>query len=316
MNVDRAREAGIVIASVAWRDARNCSRPAIGSPMDCCPVKAAAFQVNRSLKTYRFDEAASVIYQFFWGDFCDWYLEMVKLRLDFADPAKRSATIDAIGTLLQAFESTLRLLSPFMPFLTEELWHAIYGGEPPGPSIALMSYPITGFENQPHGGVALASGFGGVLEEMDDLQRVAVAVRRLRKDRSVPEKEHVTAHLYSATQSRVVGAVRHGDLLRLLARVSSIDINKNPLIGPNIRSESDFDVSIDYEPTIDVPAERERLTKELAKLEKALASAERQLSNQTFLDKAPPHIVDGLRKAEADNRLLIEKTRKAIEDLR
>jgi valyl-tRNA synthetase len=67
--------------------------------------------------------------------------------------------------------------------------------------------------------------------------------------------------------------------------------------------------------TIDIPAERERLTKELAKLEKALASAERQLSNPAFLDKAPPHVVEGLRKMEADTRLLIEKTRKALDDL-
>ena len=70
-----------------------------------------------------------------------------------------------------------------------------------------------------------------------------------------------------------------------------------------------------YEKTIDIPAERERLTKELTKLEKALASAERQLSNPAFLDKAPTHVIEGLRKMEADTRLLIEKTRKALDDL-
>jgi valyl-tRNA synthetase len=85
--------------------------------------------------------------------------------------------------------------------------------------------------------------------------------------------------------------------------------------GAAIRSTPQFDVQVIYEKHIDIPAERERLTKELAKLEKALASAERQLSNQAFLEKAPPHVVEGLRKAEAENRLLIEKTRKALDDL-
>jgi valyl-tRNA synthetase len=85
--------------------------------------------------------------------------------------------------------------------------------------------------------------------------------------------------------------------------------------GAAIRSTSQFDVQVIYEKTIDVPAECERLSKELAKLEKALVSAERQLSNRAFLDKAPPHVVEGLRKAEAENRILIEKTRKALDDL-
>jgi valyl-tRNA synthetase len=80
-------------------------------------------------------------------------------------------------------------------------------------------------------------------------------------------------------------------------------------------SNGPTDIYVDYEKPIDTAAERERLTKELAKLEKALASAERQLSNQAFLDKAPPHVIEGLRKAAAENRLLIEKTRKALDDL-
>jgi valyl-tRNA synthetase len=85
--------------------------------------------------------------------------------------------------------------------------------------------------------------------------------------------------------------------------------------GAVIRSTPQFDVTVIYEKTIDVAAERERLSKELEKQEKGLASAERQLSNPAFLEKAPPHVVEGLRKMEADTRLLIEKTRKALADL-
>ncbi len=81
------------------------------------------------------------VYQFFWGSFCDWYLEIIKLRLDFSETADKAKTKAALTTLVQVFEAALRLLSPFMPFLTEELWHAIHDGNPPAKSIALAIYP-------------------------------------------------------------------------------------------------------------------------------------------------------------------------------
>jgi valyl-tRNA synthetase len=137
------------------------------------------------------------------------------------ETADKAAVSAALTTLLNVFESSLRLLSPFMPFLTEELWHALYEGS---------------------------------------------------------DRDGKYSNLPWQTYGKV-------------------------------------DVFVEYEKTIDIAAERERLTKEITKLEKALASAQRQLSNQAFLDKAPPHVVEGLRKAEAENRLLIEKTRKALDDL-
>ena len=94
--------------------------------------------MNQALENYRFDDAANSIYQFFWGSFCDWYLEIVKLRLDFAETADKSTAADiARPHLSRCFEASLRLLSPFMPFLTEEIWHALYDGNPPAKSIAL-----------------------------------------------------------------------------------------------------------------------------------------------------------------------------------
>ena len=97
--------------------------------------------MNQALENYRFDDAANAIYQFFWGSFCDWYLEIVKLRLDFAETADKAKTKAALTTLVAVFEASLRLLSPFMPFLTEEIWHAVYDGNPPAKSIALTRFP-------------------------------------------------------------------------------------------------------------------------------------------------------------------------------
>ena len=94
--------------------------------------------VNEAWQTYRFHEAANRIYDFFWGDFCDWYIELVKPRL--APRTGLRAGI-ACGNLVSLFEASLRLLHPVMPFITEEIWHAVYDGNPPMKSIALAAYP-------------------------------------------------------------------------------------------------------------------------------------------------------------------------------
>jgi valyl-tRNA synthetase len=303
MNVDRAREAGIEIDPSVLSQT-----PAVppDAPLDArwivARLNSVAAEINAGLADYRFDEAASLVYQFFWGDFCDWYLEIVKLRLDFGDTANQAATKAALTNLLQVFEAALRLLSPFMPFLTEELWRALYESEPPAKSIALTRYPA----GQSHADDVAETSFGL-------LQELIVSVRALRKDLGVEEKAPVPILIRSAND----GAVFEDNLeiIQRLARVSSVESVSMMPEGATIRSTPQFDVQVIYEKTIDVAAERERLTKELAKLEKALASAERQLSNQAFLDKAPPHVVEGLRRAEADNRLLIDKTRKALDDL-
>jgi valyl-tRNA synthetase len=101
----------------------------------------AAKDVNESLQTYRFDEAATRIYDFFWGEFCDWYIELIKPRLNFEEGADKACAKIACANLVNLFEASLRLLHPVMPFITEEIWHAIYDGKPPLKSIALASYP-------------------------------------------------------------------------------------------------------------------------------------------------------------------------------
>ena len=94
-----------------------------------------AGEVSDALKAYRFDDAARAIYDFFWGEFCDWYIELVKPRLE--EGAPREAAEVACGNLVRLFEASLRLLHPVMPFITEEIWHAIYDGAPPVKSLAI-----------------------------------------------------------------------------------------------------------------------------------------------------------------------------------
>ena len=155
MNLDRAEEAGFRMTMGS--DASIEALPE-GTPLETrwivTRLSAVAAEVERALGVYRFDEAASAVYQFFWGEFCDWYLELIKLRLDFgigdgAEQAeisaeKRESTAVSLAALVGVFEAALRLLSPFMPFLTEEIWHALYNGAPPTKSIALTRYPRAG----------------------------------------------------------------------------------------------------------------------------------------------------------------------------
>jgi valyl-tRNA synthetase len=349
MNLDRAREAGIEVTlpnpseGVILSDPERAQRvegdskdPEGAGPVhtassfstsnpEATPLEtrwilsrlnAVSAEVHRALSDYRFDEAASAIYQFFWGDLCDWYLEIVKLRLNFeptndlpfptSEDAEDSVeqTRAALTTFVHVFESALRLLSPFMPFLTEEIWHALYAGLPPAKSIALTHYP------QPQDYACDEAALG----EMQTLQELIATIRALRKELAVPERESATIRIHGDAQ--ILDSLQFSqDILARLARVSGIEVSDDPLTGNNARSTANFDIAVLYERQIDVPAERERLTKDLAKYEKGLAAAERQLSNESFMAKAPAHIVEGLRKQAAETRTLHDKTKAALDAL-
>ncbi len=274
-------------------------------------LRAVCAEVDRALNDYRFDEAANAVYQFFWGEFCDWYLELVKLRLDFpesidegATPIQNPETAISLAGLVGVFEASLRLLSPFMPFLTEELWHALYEGEAPAKSIALTRYPQP--DDFPADDVAT--------EAVTTLQDLIVTVRALRKELSVPEKEAAPILLHG--DNRVLAlADANRDMLARMARVSDVDFAQEPLTGSAARSGTGFDVTIVYEKQIDVPAERERLTKELARLAKGLEAANRQLGNDGFLAKAPVAVVEGLKKQRAETQSLHSKAQAALDAL-
>jgi valyl-tRNA synthetase len=262
-----------------------------------------ATEVNGALESYRFDEAASAIYQFFWGDFCDWYLEILKLPLDPSNLDEGEKVL-ALLTLLAVFESSLRMLSPFMPFLTEELWHAYHNGRPPAKSIALMPYPRV--DNPIHDEEA-ESGMGL-------LQSLITEIRALRKEVGIEEKAEVPIELRADAQLKQL-AEENRDIIERLARVSEIRFVEQISAGLSKHHTPAFDVAVVYQRTIDVAAERERLTKDIAKYEKGLAAAERQLGNEGFLSKAPAQVVEGLKKQAAETKTLLEKARAALEAL-
>jgi valyl-tRNA synthetase len=306
MNVDHAAKVGIKVdlASIAKDLQLDSDEGTLADRWITSWLALTAKNIDSALNQYRFDDAASVVYQFFWGDFCDWYLEIAKLQLDYSETANHEATRRSLQVLVGVFEAALRLLSPFMPFLTEELWHAVYGGDLPSKSIALVRYPSSD--------IARPNLVAHV--NMGLLQELIVEVRALRKEIGVEEKAvtPIEVCIFSGAQPVLK---ENRAIIERMARVSEVRFVEGITAGLSKHSTTNFDVAVVYERTIDVPAERDRLTKDIAKYEKGLAAAERQLGNEGFLAKAPAHIVEGLKKQESETRLLLEKAHAALEAL-
>src|SRR5580700_9058182 len=263
-------------------------------------------EVNDALETYRFHEAANCIYDFFWGEFCDWYLELIKPRLNFEESADQTQARAACANLVTLFDSSLRLLHPVMPFITEEIWQAIYEGKPPLKSIALAGYPRPD-ETQ----IDLSAE-----TEMAILQDLIVNIRNVRAELKVEPKVKIEVEVFAHEPAiRAMIEQNHGAVERLanVAKLTFVGASLAKQAGA--RSTARFDLHVIYERKIDVAAERERLNKESDKIEKEFANNQRQLSNQQFLAKAPEKVVDGLRRREQELLALREKIKLQLDGL-
>ena len=189
-----------------------------------------------------------------------------------------------------------------MPFITEEIWHAIYDGRPPLKSIALAAY--TQRDD--------AQLSAEAETEMAVLQDLIVSVRNVRAELKVSPKVRLPIEIFAAPEVRE--SVKHNAAaVDRLATVDGILFVEHSLAKEtNARTTARFEVRVVYEQKVDVAAERERLNKELEKLEREFANAQRQLGNQQFLSKAPASVVEGLRKREAELRMLQERARTAL----
>jgi valyl-tRNA synthetase len=300
MNLDRVNAAGSDPASLtSGTDEAQLSK--LENRWIYSRFYRVAGEVNQSLTDYRFDEAANTIYKFFWGEFCDWYLEIIKPSLLGAPEDARSA-LTFLGDI---FEGSLRLLSPLMPFITEEVWHAMYDGKPPAKSIALASYPQREerwINDQAE-------------EQMAVLQDLIEKIRNMRAEMKVEPKVKTPLQVHAAADIQKLVNENRG-MVERLASVDGIEfVDASLAQKPGARTTPKFEVALVYEQKVDVAAERERLTKELNKLETELASANRQLGNEQFLAKAPPAVVEGIRRRQGELHGLIEKTKNALDGL-
>ena len=311
MNLDRAEQSGAfstakfleVAAASAAEEGILAFHPAtLEDRWILSRFNRVAGEVNDAFATYRFHEAAHVIYDFFWGEFCDWYLELIKPRLNADDP---QTVGHASANLVALFEASLRLLSPIMPFITEEIWQALHNGHPAVKSIALAPFPRSRGQQID----------ADAETDMAILQDLIVSIRNVRAELKVETRALVPIQVHAGDGVRRI-IENNRPAVEKQANVSEVAFVSDSLAKQaGARTTARFEVRVIYEKQIDKAAERERLNKELARIEKEIENAQRQLGNEAFLSKAPAKVVDGLRRGLEEKRMVRDKNRTALEQL-
>jgi valyl-tRNA synthetase len=305
VNLHKIEAAGVTLEELAAPEVRSAAPHRHGGTLELVErwifsrASRVSAEINAALGEFRFHEAAHVVYHFFWGEFCDWYIEWVKPRLDSPD---RDVARTAWRNLFAVFHAALRLLHPFMPFLTEELWHRL-PRRAGVKSIALDRFPEPREVWQDE----------QAEKQMALVQKIIGDAREIRADLKLDPKKTVAAEI-SSTDSAVRTLVEaHRDPILRLATLSGLQIGSGHLSakGGVIRSTAQFDLRIPYGKAIDVRAEVARLRKEIEKLARDLESKQNRLADQTFRGRAPEEIVRSLettlRERQVEYKKLVER---------
>jgi valyl-tRNA synthetase len=309
VNLEKFEQGGATLEELATPDIRAKAPYALEGAVPLrdawifARLGATIEQMNDALANYRFHEGAQGVYQFFWGDFCDWYIEWVKPDLQSADQER---AVVAWRNLFAVFEVALRLLHPFMPFLTEELWHQ-FPQRTGAKSIALERFPE----------VRDIWRNNAALEEFGLLQEIITAVRNIRAEMKLDPKKKVAAELSVADEATRTSVEANRDGIVRLGLLTALNITEGRLAqsGGAVRSSAKFDLRIEYTETMDAAAECAKITKELEGLRKAIGSKEKQLGDETFRSRAPEKIIRGLEATLATQRIEMQKLTARFEQL-
>ena len=297
VNLDKYEEGGATMEALAAPSVREKAPYAHAGVVPLADrwlfarVAATVETVNDALTNYRFHEAAQAVYQFFWGDFCDWYIEWVKPDLQNADRVRADV---AWKNLFGGFDAALRLLHPFMPFLTEELWHQLplkAGGK----SIALDAFPAARAEWKDAAAMA----------EFGLIQEVIGHAREVRSENRLPTKLPLRASLSCAKDSDFSVMKENRERIERIAGLSQLDVRIGTGGGTAgvLRSTAHYDLLIAWDIEINTEVEIAKIRKELEQLTNSIQSRETRLSNSQFRAKAPSSVVKNEERTLAEQRL-------------
>jgi valyl-tRNA synthetase len=265
-------------------------------------TERATAAVTAALEAYKFNEAAGAIYEFIWDEFCDWYLELIKPILAGDDEI---AKIETRTTVAWVLDQCLKLLHPFMPFITEELWtHMVEHGVARRSLLALSVWPtVQGLADK-----AADEEIGWVVKLISD-------VRSVRNEMNVPAGAKIPLVVSGADDATVARARAHDETIRRLARLDSISFAPTPPKLAALIVIGDATMALPLEGVIDMDAERKRLTKEIDKAESDLAKAQAFLANEANVARSPEHVVALNRERMAEGSGRIGRLKSALKQI-
>ena len=248
---------------------------------------------------FRFNDALKSAYEFIWNDFCDWYIEMSKPVLFGKDAERKAVTLQV---LLSCLDGALRILHPFMPFVTEEIWQKLPGSE--------------GFLMQASFPVAEAARVNVPLEqEIGELMEAVRVIRNLRASANISPARKVTVRVIN-NASTSAAFINYADLFRSLAGVENLSLVDAKPSGHLVSLMGSCEVCLDLAGLIDVPVELARVDNELGKIEKEMAKISVKLENADFVSKAPAEVVDKIREGIDSYQQQIIKLKEYQNELR
>jgi valyl-tRNA synthetase len=260
-------------------------------------------EYNDALTNFHINESTKVLYDFFWHDFCDWYVELVKTRF-YGDESPEVKRI-VVQRALWIFDRALRMLHPHMPFISEELWQHLTDRK--GQSILRAELPTVE-----------ARWIDEKTEsDMAFVQNVINAVRTIRGENNIPPSTEIRVHVRPSTEQREQIFDAYGKYVKKLARVGTIDIIAPTWVPKRAASAvvDGAEIFIPLEGVIDISAERARLEKEIGRVQHLLDTIDKKLSNADFVNRAPKEVVQKEREKRANFTTNLEKLRRNLEQL-
>ncbi|MEY2804055.1 MAG: Valine--tRNA ligase, partial [Pseudomonadota bacterium] len=248
--------------------------------------------VTLGFADYRLDLVAQAIYDFVWNEFCDWYLEIAKVQIQTGDASQQRATR---RTLIRTLETILRLAHPIIPFITEELWQKVapVAGRA-GPSVSITAYPVS----QPERIDPVADADIARLKQLVDI------CRNLRGEMGLPPSQRVPLLALATTEADAQWLQGHAATVQALTKLSEVKVYAQEAAWSADAQQAAVSVAEGLRlclfVEIDVAAEKARLAKEVARLQGEIAKAQGKLSNQAFVAKAPPAVIEQEKKRVAD----------------